>query len=103
MATNYFINLSDNAATLLATTVAEFVLVYYKRKAAETNDQILPRDSPSKSVLSSMEIAGLQYLVGYVLYNLYRKLKNSSLWDSQTNRQSVAIFQAAKLDMITLQ
>lgn len=82
MATNYFINLSYNAATLLATTVAEFILVYYKRKAAEINDDlhILPGNSPSKSVLSSMEIAGLQYLGGYVLHNLHRKLKNSSLF-----------------------
>ena len=104
MATNYFINLSDNGATLLATTVAEFILVYYKRKAAEiNNDHILPGNSPSKSVLSSMEIAGLQYLGGYVLYNLHRKLKNSSLLDSQVNRQSVAILQAAKLDNITVE
>ena len=103
MATNYFINLSCNAATLLATTVAEFILVYYKRKAAEINDDlhILPGNSPSKSVLSSMEIAGLQYLGGYVLHNLHRKLKNSNLLDTQANSQSVAILQAAKLDNVT--
>ena len=103
MATNHFINLSCNAATLLATTVAEFILVYYKRKAAEINDDlhILNGNSPSKSVLSSMEIAGLQYFGGYVLHNLHQKLKNSSLLDTQANSQSVAILQAAKLDNVT--
>ena len=103
MATNYFINLSCNSATLLATTVAEFILVYYQRKAAEVNDDlhILPGNSPSKSVLSSMEIAGLHYLGGYVLHNLHRKLKNSNLLDTQANSQSVAILQAAKLDNVT--
>ena len=95
--TNYFINLSYNAATLLATTVAEFILVYCKRKAAEIDNDlhILPGNSPSKSVLSSMEIAGLQYFGGYVLHHLHRKLKNSSLLDTQANSQ------AAKLDNVT--
>lgn len=101
-ATNYFTNLSDNAATLLAAKVAEFILVYYKRKAAEIPAENLEDGSPSM-VLSGMEIAGLQYLGGYVLYNLHKKLKNSTLWDSQANHQSVAILKAAKLDSVSVE
>ena len=67
----------------MATTLTEFILVYYKRKAAGINDDhILPEYSLSKSMLSSMEIAGIQYLGGYGLYNLHRKLKSSSRLDS---------------------
>ena len=50
-----------------------------------------------------MEIAGLQYLGGYVLHNSHRKLKNSNLLDTQANSQSVAILQAAKLDNVTVE
>lgn len=45
-ATNYFTNLSDNAATLLATKVAEFILVYYKSKVSEIPDENLAEESP---------------------------------------------------------
>ena len=55
----------------------------------------IPESIATKS-FSDREVAGLQYLAGYVFHNLYKKLKNSKSYNSIENQQSLAILLAGK-------
>ena len=66
--TQFFTGLSRNAATLLSTKVADCLIAYCKR-SFNSGD----KSNPTTTVLSERKRAGLQYLGGYVLHNLYKK------------------------------
>jgi len=85
--------LSRNAATLLATKVADSVLAYCKRMKFSTNNNI---DQPSETVLSEKEMAGLQCVGGYVLHNLQRHVKAATT----ESQQAMAIVKAGKLEAV---
>ena len=55
----------------------------------------IPKSIATKS-FSDIEVAGLQYLVGYVFHNLYKKLKNGKSYNSIENQQSLAILLAGR-------
>ena len=46
--------------------------------------------------LSKRQLAGLQYLAGYVVHQLYKKIKNSRNWQSNESQCSIAICEAMK-------
>lgn len=87
--TKYFTGLSRNAATLLSTKVADIMIVYSKEKSF-----IPGKDFEIK--LSDKEMAGLQYVGGYVLHKLYKKHTNSKVCESTASQQSIAILKAGK-------
>lgn len=89
--TQFFTGLSRNAATLLSTKVADCLIAYRKRSKNSGNN------TPTTTVLSERERAGLQYLGGYVLHNLYKKHARTGIVESQ---QAMAILKAGKLDCI---
>ena len=89
--TQFFTGLSRNAATLLSTKVADCFIAYCKRSKNSGNN------TPTTTVLSERERAGLQYLGGYVLHNLYKKHARTGTVESQ---QAMAILKAGKLDCI---
>lgn len=66
--TQFISGLSRNAATLLATKVADCLLTYSKQQKHSTESS-----HNIKTVLSDKEKAGMQYLGGYVLHNLHKK------------------------------
>ena len=47
--------------------------------------------------LSDKEISRLQYLGGYVIRNLYKKLRNSKIYKSDEFQQSMALISACRL------
>ena len=66
-AIKYFKGLTQNAATLLAIKVADSMLVHCKQqKHSTTSSETLPP-------LTDKQKAGLQYVAGCVLQNLYKK------------------------------
>lgn len=89
--TQFFTGLSRNAATLLSTKVADCLIAYRKRSKNSGSN------TPTTTVLSERERAGLQYLGGYVLHNLYKKHARTGTVESQ---QAMAILKAGKLDCI---
>ena len=91
--TQFFTGLSRNAATLLATKVADCLLVYCKQQKYSTEGS-----NAIKTVLSEKEKAGLQYLGGYVLHNLHKKHARNNSVESQ---QAMAILKAGKLESMT--
>ena len=90
--TEFFTGLSRNAATLLSTKVADCLIAYCKRSKNSGDNS-----NPTTTVLSERERAGLQYLGGYVLHNLYKKHARTGTVESQ---QAMAILKASKLDCI---
>ena len=86
----YFTGLSRNAATLLATKVADSMLAHCKRMKFSANN-----GNPLETVLSEKEKAGLQYLGGYVFHNLHKKHAKKATTESQ---QAMAILKAGKLE-----
>lgn len=91
--TQFFSGISRNAATLLATKVADCLLAYSKQQKHSTESS-----HHIKTVLSDKEKAGMQYLGGYVLHNLHKKHGRTNSVESQ---QAMAILKAGKLESIT--
>ena len=79
----YFKGLSRNASTLLSTKVAKQL-----KTSKDTSLHL-------QTVLSNRETAGLQYLGGYVLHNLYKKHGTKKSPESQ---QAMSILKAGKLE-----
>ena len=89
--TSFFPGLTRNAATLLATKVADSMLSYCKQiKSVDKSQQ-----SQTKTELSEKENAGLQYIGGYVLHKLHKKYARKS---SPENQQTMAILKSGKLE-----
>lgn len=87
--TRFFCGLSRNAATLLSTKVADSLIAFCKKQ----------RESPeainSTTALKEREMAGLQYLGGYVLHKLHKKHARASSKESQ---QAMALLKAGKME-----
>ena len=92
-AMKYFEGLSRNAATLLSTKLADRMLAYSKEKGAVDASEM-----EVKLSLSDKEMAGLQYIGGYVLHNLHNKHVNSKNWKSTESQQSISILKAGKVE-----
>ena len=86
--TKTYNGLSRHAATLLCTKVADCILAQRKEKG-ETHT---PDHTPTK--LSDKEIAGLQYIGGYVLHKLYNK--HIKINNSEQSEQTASILKAGK-------
>ena len=87
-ATRYFKGLSRNAATLLATKVADSMILFWKQEKQITTNSIAAE-------LNDKQKAGLQYIGGYVLQNLFKKHCGVNSDESQ---QAMAILKAGKVD-----
>ena len=91
--TSYFVGLSRNAATLLSTKLADHMLSYSKKQGC-TNS------STSGAKLTEKEMAGLQYIGGYVLSKLHHKLAQSKSGVSPESQQSMSILKAGREESI---
>lgn len=92
-ATKYFKGLTRNAATLLATKVADTMIANSKKQklSSVSNESI--------HELTDKQKAGLQYVSGYVLQNLHKKYRKVNSIESQ---QAMTILKAGKLDSMNL-
>ena len=92
--TKYFEGLSRNAATLLSTKLADQLLNHAK-------ESLLPNSANYSDVqrsFSDKEVAGLQYLGGYVLQNLHKKHRTSRNCKSSESQQAMSLLSACKED-----
>ena len=87
--TTFFSGLSRNAATLLSTKIANSLIAFNKMERESTN---------TTTILNERDIAGLQYVGGYVLHKLYKKHAKANTEESQ---QAMAILKAGKLEEST--
>ena len=87
--TRFFRGLSRNAATLLSTKVADSLVAFSKKQREK------PEKTNSITPLTEREIAGLQYLGGYVLHKLHKKHARVSSRESQ---QAMALLKAGKVE-----
>ena len=87
--TRFFRGLSRNAATLLSTKVADSLVAFSKKQREN------PEKTNSITPLTEREIAGLQYLGGYVLHKLHKKHARVSSRESQ---QAMALLKAGKVE-----
>ena len=83
-----FSALSAQGATLLCTKLADKI-------AASTRSKE-DKSMPSTKSLSDQEKASMQYLGGYVFYNLNRKIFNSKHHKSEIGQQHLSILQAGR-------
>ena len=72
------------------------MLAYRKSKAVITLRNL-------KYKLTEKEMAGLQYVGGYVLHNLHNKHSKSNISESKASQQSIALLKAGKEDNQAMQ
>ncbi|XP_065669613.1 uncharacterized protein LOC105845928 isoform X2 [Hydra vulgaris] len=83
----YFPELEKPNSTLLATQLADKVLVYFKR---------MPNNEAKKiENVTNDEIGALQYLAGYVVRKFIKKSKNSPNYKSNENQNIIKILNNA--------
>ena len=97
-AQNYFKEFTPKAVTLTSTKLATSFL--QSIKYSQGSDQCKKSKITNQSHLSEIELAGLQYLGGYIFRNLYRKLKRSKEWKSSQSQQSISLLLAAKVEKV---
>lgn len=88
----YFPGLSRNAATLLSTKLADRMISYSKEKLSTEQSKESKLSSPDK------ELAGMQYLGGYVLHNLHNKIAKSKKSELSESQQAISFLKAGKAD-----
>ena len=91
--TEFFSGLSRNGAALLFTKVADSLIAFNKKERESTNA------TTTTTILNERDIAGLQYLGGYVLHKLYRKHAKANTKESQ--QAIMARLKAVKLEEST--
>eukprot|EP00112_Aurelia_sp_Birch-Aquarium-sp1_P008827 Seg1983.6 transcript_id=Seg1983.6/GoldUCD/mRNA.D3Y31 product="hypothetical protein" protein_id=Seg1983.6/GoldUCD/D3Y31 len=85
-----FSPLSAHGATLLCTKLADKIAASTRSKEHKT--------MPNAKSLSDKEKASLQFLGGYVFYNLNRKIFNSKHHKTEIGQQHLSILQAGRAD-----
>ena len=96
-ASTYFPSLSPHAATMTIMKCAELLLVYHKQSSVTNVEE----KSKAAQPLSDRDIDSLQYLGGYVLRSIFRKLKKSSKVDSSESQQMIAVLEASRIKVDT--
>ena len=91
--TSYFVGLSRNAATLLSTKLADHMLSYSKK-------QEFTNSSASSAKLTEKEMAGLQYIGGYVLNKLHHKHAQSKSSKLPESQQAMSILKAGREETV---
>ena len=87
----FFPCLTSAAATLLATKLADKMIISCKEQASE-------RTQTSSKDLRERERGGLQYIGGYVLHNLHNKYRIGKKWRSTASQHSMAILRDCKAE-----
>ena len=84
----YFPSLQYKTTTIITRKLAEHIYNFKSKK--ETNEELFTKR------LSKKELAGLQYISGYVVHKLYKKLKYSKHTSDTEQEESLAILLAMK-------
>ena len=84
-ASESFPTLSGNLVALLVMKVADCLLVH-KKKSAEKESPV----HESKALLNERELHALHYLGGYVMHNLFKKIKKSKHYNSPSSKQPLS-------------
>ena len=89
----YFKGLSQRAATLFATKLADTLLGHAKEGLKKNS----AKDVVTTVSLSENELAGMQYLAGYVLQSLHKKHRTSKHKATTESQQAISILTACRL------
>lgn len=89
----YFKGLSQRAATLFATKLADTLLGHAKEGLKKNS----AKDVVTTVSLSENELAGMQYLGGYVLQSLHKKHRTSKHKATTESQQAILILTACRL------
>ena len=93
-AIKFFIHLTEPAAVLLTLKFGDCLVAYQKGQLDKTTDRI---DQTAQFSLSEKESHALQYLVGYVLANLTKKIKNSVYWNTNESQEALCFLKSCKI------
>ena len=92
-ATEYFPGLPFQLSVLLATKVANKIISFCKDNDSNSmpaEERVTARD------LTEKEKAALQYLGGYVLFALNKRIRQSKKWQTKSSQQVLSVLQAGK-------
>ena len=91
-AVKFFPHLTQPAAVLLTLKFGDCLVAYKKGKLDKTTDS--SGDQTVQFSLTDKESHALQYLVGYVLNNLNKKIKNSIYWKTKESQQALGFLKS---------
>jgi len=86
---SYFPDLDYRLSRLIFIKASTILLAMSKGK-----NEIMLEESPRS--ISDRELAGLQYIGGYIIHKLHKKFKNSKNWQSTESQQSINILLVCK-------
>ena len=91
-ASEYFPRLPFQSSVLLATRLADKIASFKK----DFDCNMASENKSTASMLNEKEKASLQYLGGYVLFTLHKRIRKSKAWMTSSKQQVLAILQAGR-------
>ena len=91
-ASEYFPQLPFQSSVLLATRLADKIASFKK----DFDSNVTSESKCTPSILNEKEKAALQYLGGYVLFTLHKRIRKSTAWMTNSKQQILAVLQAGK-------
>ena len=89
----YFPGLSAQLSVLLATRVADKIVTFSKHRDFSFTSA---KATVAEKDLTKNEIAALQYLGGYVLFALNKRIRKSKKWNTSSQQEVLSMLQAGK-------
>lgn len=71
--------------------LCEVIYCYLKKQPEDTSCS-----SSGNDTLNEKQLSGLQYIGGFVLHKLHKKLKNSSKWKTKSSQEALSLLCAGK-------
>lgn len=92
--------LHKHFSTLLCSKLADYIVTFYK-------DTVTSKDFPENYenidapdiTIGERELGGLQYLGGYIIHKLHKKLCNSPSWNENNIQQITAMLKSCKCEL----
>ncbi|XP_028413674.1 uncharacterized protein LOC114536530 [Dendronephthya gigantea] len=94
-ASEYFPQLPFQFSVLLATRLADKIASFEKVSSCKVTSEHKSTQA-STGILNEKEKSPLQYLGGYVLFTLHKRIRNSKAWMTNSKQQVLALLQAGK-------
>ena len=83
----YLSEYPEDMATIILSKMTDQLLFKFKHDNEKHDNEKLPaQELIQNTELSEKETRGLRYISGYIMHKLYRKVKTSPKWNSDTKQ-----------------
>ena len=84
-------NLSQYSKRIFLIKLADFLLSSCQKKTKVFTES-------HQATINDRQLAGLQFLTGYIIHKIYKSIRNSKKWKSESGQYCLAVLEAARIE-----